>query len=87
VRLAWVVAIAADLFQLGTLPLSIALTPAWNNVVDAVVGVVLVSLLGWNPAFIPTFVVELLPFADLFPTWTAAVFFVTRGRAKREPGA
>jgi hypothetical protein len=69
-------------FQLGTLPLSVALTPVWNNVVDVVVGGVLVALLGWHMALLPSFVIELLPMADLFPTWTAAVFLITRGRKR-----
>jgi hypothetical protein len=28
--------------------------------------------------FLPTFAAELVPGLDLFPTWTAAVFFATR---------
>jgi len=39
-----------------------------------------VVLLGWHVAFLPAFVVELLPVADLFPTWTIAVLYVTRAR-------
>ena len=54
-----------------------ALSPA-DAVLDAVVAVVLVRLLGWHWAFLPTLMIEALPGADLFPTWTAAVFFVTR---------
>ncbi|MGB8129978.1 MAG: hypothetical protein WCG81_09300 [Candidatus Angelobacter sp.] len=29
-------------------------------------------------SFLPTFAAELVPGLDLFPTWTAAVFFATR---------
>ena len=78
-RLAWLVALGADALQLAVLPLFIegALSPA-DAVLDAVVAVVLVRLLGWHWAFLPTLLIEALPGADLFPTWTAAVFFVPR---------
>jgi hypothetical protein len=78
-RLAWLVAMGADTLQLAVMPLFAegALSPA-DVVLDAVVAVVLVRLLGWHWAFLPTLMVEALPGADLFPTWTAAVFFVTR---------
>src|ERR1039458_1268269 len=78
-RLAWMVAMAADAPQLAVFPLFVegALSPA-DAVLDAVVAVVLVRLLGWHWAFLPTLMIEALPGADLFPTWTAAVFFVTR---------
>jgi hypothetical protein len=78
-RVAWLVAIGADALQLAITPLFAegALSPA-DAVLDAIVAVVLVRLLGWHWAFLPTLMVEALPGADLFPTWTAAVFFVTR---------
>jgi mannose/fructose/N-acetylgalactosamine-specific phosphotransferase system component IIC len=78
-RLAWLVAIGADALQLAVMPLFAegALSPA-DAVLDAVVAVALVRLLGWHWAFLPTLMIEALPGADLFPTWTAAVFFVTR---------
>lgn len=47
---------------------------------DLVTAFVMWRLLGWHWAFLPTFVAELLPFVDLFPTWTLAVAFVMRGK-------
>src|SRR5208337_1052825 len=78
-RMAWLVAIGADALQLAVTPLFAegALSPA-DAVLDSVVAVVLIRLLGWHWAFLPTLMIEALPGADLFPTWTAAVFFVTR---------
>jgi hypothetical protein len=35
-------------------------------------------------AFLPTLLAELAPGFDLFPTWTAAVFYVTRQRVRSE---
>jgi hypothetical protein len=78
-RLAWLIALGADALQLAVMPLFVegALSPV-DAVLDALVAVTLVRLLGWHWAFLPTLMVEALPGADLFPTWTAAVFFVTR---------
>jgi hypothetical protein len=78
-RLAWMVAMTADALQFAVFPLFVegAMSPA-DAVLDAVVGVALVRLLGWHWAFLPALMIEALPGADLFPTWTAAVFFVTR---------
>jgi hypothetical protein len=52
-----------------------------NDALDVVAGAAFVLLLGWHVAFLPTFLTELVPVVDVFPTWTAAVFFVTRGRS------
>jgi len=78
-RMAWLVALGADLLQWAVTPLFVegALSPV-DTVLDAGVAVVLVRLLGWHWAFLPTLMIEALPGADLFPTWTMAVYFVTR---------
>lgn len=75
------IAMAADLVQIGLLPyFAEGIVSPLDAVMDVVVGVVLVWLVGWHIAFVPTFVVEMLPVADLAPTWTLAVFIATRGR-------
>jgi hypothetical protein len=83
-------AVVVDGIQIVTVPLFFAgIASPLNNALDLVAGVAFVALLGWHIAFLPTFVAELVPFVDIFPTWTAAVFFVTRGRSWRrlsEPG-
>jgi len=78
-RLAWLIAIAADAIQIGGLPFFAegGMSPA-DTVLDLAVGALLVRLLGWHWALLPTFAAELIPGVDLFPTWTAAVFFMTR---------
>lgn len=82
-RLAWMVAILADALQIGAFPLFAegALSPA-DMVLDILVAALLIRLLGWHWAFLPSLGAELLPGFDLFPTWTAAVFFVTRAQVK-----
>jgi hypothetical protein len=80
-RLAWAVAMAADAIQIVAFPLFVegAVSPA-NSALDVIVGLILVRLLGWHWAFLPSLAAELIPGLDLFPTWTAAVWFVTRQR-------
>jgi hypothetical protein len=83
-RLARGIALAVDALQIGILPLLFPGSP-WNNAIDLVTGVVMVRLLGWHIAFLPTFITELIPFVDLFPTWTVAVLYVTRTKKMSPP--
>ncbi len=78
-RLAWLVAIAADTVQIVGLPLFVAgaASPA-DTLLDLLVAVVLARLIGWHWAFLPSLLAELVPGMNLFPTWTAAVWYVTR---------
>jgi len=79
-RVARIIAIAADVLQILLFP---AFAGGWisplNDALDVVVAVIMVRLVGWHFAFLPTFVAELVPGVDLVPTWTAAVWFATRG--------
>jgi hypothetical protein len=78
-RMAWAIAIAADTLQIAAFPFFAegGISPA-DSLLDLAVAFVLIRLLGWHWAFLPTLAAELVPGADLFPTWTAAVWFVTR---------
>lgn len=82
VRAARALAIAADVVQIAVFPIFApgALSP-WNDALDLAVAAALTKLLGWHWSFLPSFVAELVPGLDLIPTWTAAVFFATRGGA------
>lgn len=86
-RLAWLVAMAADAIQIIALPVfSEGVWSPLDTALDLVAAAVLIKLLGWHWAFLPTFFAELVPALDLFPTWTAAVFYVTRqGARTHEP--
>src|SRR5215210_4767647 len=81
-RAAWIVAIVADALQVVLLPAAAGgfLSPV-NDALDVAVAIVMIALLGWHLAFLPTAIAEIVPALNLFPTWTAAVFFVTRRRA------
>ncbi|HEX2658376.1 MAG TPA: hypothetical protein VHU40_08895 [Polyangia bacterium] len=80
------VAMAADGLQLALFPLFAGGAPAGADlVVDLVTGAALTWLCGFHWAFLPTLVAEAAPMLDLFPSWTAAVLFVTRRRAAELP--
>ena len=82
-RAAWTIALAADALQVAVFPLFAAggVSPA-DTGLDLMVAVLLTKLLGWHWAFLPSLGAELIPGLDLFPTWTAAVYFVTRGESQ-----
>lgn len=82
VLIARAIALTADLLQIGLLPLigGRIMSPV-DEILDLAIAATLIWLIGWHVAFLPTLMVELLPVADVFPTWTVAVFFVTRGGA------
>lgn len=82
-RLAWAVAIGADALQILAFPLFVegGISPA-DSVLDLVVAIALTHLLGWHWAFLPSLAAEVIPGLDLFPTWTAAVWFVTRQQVR-----
>src|SRR6202142_4722561 len=82
-RQAWFVAIAADALQIIAFPLFVegGVSPA-DSALDLLVAFALIRLLGWHWAFLPSLAAELIPGADLFPTWTAAVWFVTRRQVR-----
>jgi hypothetical protein len=78
-RLALAIAIAADIMQWIAFPLFLwGVASPWNDALDLIVAVVMIRLVGFHWAFLPTFLAELIPFVGLVPTWTAAVWLATR---------
>lgn len=84
VRIAWIVALIADVLQWVAMPLFVAggASP-FDLALEAIVSLVLFRLLGWHPALLPALLGELIPGVDLVPAWTIAVWIATRGR--RDP--
>jgi len=81
------IALAADGIQIFAIPVFFGgVASSLNAALDLLVGVALVLLLGWHLAFLPSFIAELVPMLDIFPTWTATVLFVTRGRGAAPRG-
>jgi hypothetical protein len=82
------IAVVADALQIAAFPLFAegGISPA-DSLLDLIVAFLLIRLLGWHWAFLPTLAAELIPGADLFPTWTAAVWFVTRQQRNEQSKA
>src|SRR5919198_5654858 len=73
VRAARLVALGADAVQIAAAPLfGEGFASPFNNVLDLAVAAILVKLLGFHWAFLPTLAAEAMPALDLAPTWTAA---------------
>jgi len=86
VRAARILAMTVDSVQIVFLPAFFpGVASVANDVLDLALAVALILLVGWHWAFLPAFVAELIPFADLVPTWTAAVFLATRGEREALP--
>ena len=86
IRIARVIALAADAVQIGFFPVfGAGALSIVNDCLDVAVGIVMVLLVGWHFAFLPTFVAELVPGLDLVPTWTLAVWLATRHRTAGPP--
>ncbi|HEY4188679.1 MAG TPA: hypothetical protein VGP07_26670 [Polyangia bacterium] len=79
--MARIVAMVADGIQLALLPLVMGgVASPIDDVIDVVTAAVLTGLVGFHWASLPAFVAELVPFVDLVPSWTIAVFISTRDR-------
>ena len=78
-RLAMLLAIVADLLQVLVFPAFVegAFSPA-DDLLDLRVAAMMVRLLGWHWEFLPSFLVKLVPGADLVPFWSIAVASVWR---------
>jgi hypothetical protein len=86
VWLARTIAIAADFVQIVAFPFFLpgAASP-WSDALDLAVAAAMTVLIGWHWAFLPSFLAEVVPGLDLVPTWTAAVFYATRGLGRKAP--
>lgn len=81
-RAALAIAMIADVVQIGLFPLFVeGAFSAFNDALDVVIAVVMLWLLGWHWAFLPSLIAEVVPGLNIVPTWTAAVVYVLRSRA------
>jgi len=80
VRIARALAVVADAAQLLLAPGLLIPGGGWAvaDVLDLAIAVAMIRLIGWHWAFLPTFLAEGIPLLNLVPTWTAAVWLVTR---------
>jgi hypothetical protein len=79
------IAVAADALQIAIFPASAegVFSPITDGL-DAAVAIILTLLVGWHIAFLPSFIIKILPFADLAPTWTIAIIIATTGKARNK---
>ena len=76
-RIALAIAALADAVQIGLFPVfSEGALSIPDDVLDAVVALLLVITLGWNWRLSVALAAELVPGLALFPTWTAFVLMV-----------
>ena|SRR5579863_398319 len=80
---ATVVAVAADISQFffGAIPVAGILL---DDIIDVIVMGVTMWLLGFHILLLPSFVLKLIPVADMLPTWTGCVIGVIALRKKAE---
>ncbi len=79
--LALVVAVVADVLQLpvnlGYASVVAAIpSEGLDAIIDTVTAFIISRLIGFHWALLPTFAIELVPFADAAPTWTGCVAYV-----------
>lgn len=58
------------------------------QVLDVIAMLLISRAIGFHPLLLPTFVLELVPLADMLPTWvacTSAVIMFRRGELKSRP--
>jgi hypothetical protein len=55
-----------------------------DEIVDIMAMVVLWRTVGFHPLLLPTFALELVPVADMIPTWTACVALVVALRKRQQ---
>jgi hypothetical protein len=73
------VAICADFIQLGLFPVFFEGGLSFvDGFFDLIICIILTCLVGWHFAFLPSFLIKLVPLAAEAPTWTLAVLFATR---------
>lgn len=77
---AYGIAIAADAVQWILGPIGWTLP---DEVVDVAAGAAISWTIGFHPLLLPAFVLELLPIADLLPTWTGCVALVVALRKRQ----
>lgn len=76
---AYAIAIVVDILQLALGPLGWAFS---DEILDVAAMAALWRILGFHPLLLPTFVLEIVPIADLLPTWTGCVALVVMLRRR-----
>jgi hypothetical protein len=78
---AMAVAVVADGLQIALGPLGMA---GFDQGIDLIAALLASGLLGFHPLLLPTFLIELIPVADLLPTWTGCIMVVIAMRKRAQ---
>jgi hypothetical protein len=78
---AYAVAVAVDVLQFALGPIGWAFA---DEVLDVAAMLLMWRLVGFHPLLLPTFILEVVPLADLAPTWTVCVAIVVALRRKQQ---
>ncbi|HEY2905120.1 MAG TPA: hypothetical protein VGJ29_04415 [Vicinamibacterales bacterium] len=78
---AYAVAVVTDVLQWVLGPLGWFLA---DELLDVAAMALTWRLIGFHPLLLPTFVLELLPVADMLPTWTGCVAIVILLRKRQQ---
>jgi len=77
---AYAVAAVVDVLQLAIGPIGWAFA---DEILDVAAMLLTWRLIGFHPLLLPTFVLEVVPVADLVPAWTVCVAIVIALRRKQ----
>ena len=83
IRLAYTIAVTTDALQFVLGPVGWA---GADEALDVAAAALMWRVLGFHPLLLPTFLVELLPMADMLPTWTGCVALVIGLRRRQQIG-
>ena len=78
---AYAVAVTVDVIQFALGPIGWAFA---DEILDVAAMLVTWRLIGFHPLLLPTFVLEVVPIADLVPAWTVCVAIVIALRRKQQ---
>ena len=81
IRLAYGIAVATDIVQFALGPFGWLVV---DEALDVAAAFVIGRLIGFHPLLLPTFILELVPIADMLPTWTGCVALVIAMRKKQQ---
>lgn len=81
IRVAYAIAVVTDVAQFMLGPLG------WgfgDEILDLIAMALMWRTVGFHPLLLPTFALELVPVADMLPTWTGCVALVIASRKKHQ---
>jgi hypothetical protein len=81
--LAYTIAVTTDALQFLLGPVGWA---GADEILDVAAAVLMLRVLGFHPLLLPTFLIELLPMADMLPTWTGCAALVIGLRRRQQIG-